>query len=131
MANYHRVADENRFQFVPTVFSRTGQIHESIKRLIKEHICHKLICFEGEAKHGLNAGKMRSVRLLSKRKQLRYKLYLRYKKAPAYFFCPILYVGGQVGQAFSSEHDVSMDADTDTERNSERLILLYTYIYFS
>ena len=27
MTKYHRVADENGFQFVPAVFSHTGQIH--------------------------------------------------------------------------------------------------------
>ena len=50
MAKCHKVADENGFQFVPTVFSHAGQIHESIKRLIKEQTRHKLILFEGEAK---------------------------------------------------------------------------------
>ena len=33
------------------VISLTGQVHDSIKRLIKERIHHKLILFEGEAKH--------------------------------------------------------------------------------
>ena len=34
MAKYHRVAYENGFQFASTVFSHTGQIHQSTKRLI-------------------------------------------------------------------------------------------------
>ena len=34
LAKYHRLADQNGFHFVPAVFSHTGQIHESIKRLI-------------------------------------------------------------------------------------------------
>ena len=50
MAKCHRVADENCFQLVPAVFSHTGQIHESIERLIKEQIRQKLILFEGKAK---------------------------------------------------------------------------------
>ena len=49
MAKYHRLADQNGlFHFVPAVFSHTGQIHESIKRLITEQICHKLMFSEGE-----------------------------------------------------------------------------------
>ena len=52
-AKLHRVADEN----VSTVFSHTGQIHQSIMRLMKEQIRHKLIFFEGEAKQS----KMKSI----------------------------------------------------------------------
>ena len=46
----HRLADQNGFHFVPAVFSHTGQIHMSIKRLITEQIRHKLTLSEGEAK---------------------------------------------------------------------------------
>lgn len=35
---------------MPAVFSHTGQIHESIKRVITEQIRYKLILLEGEAK---------------------------------------------------------------------------------
>ena len=38
LAKYHRLADQSGFHFVPTVFSYTGQIHESIKRLITEQL---------------------------------------------------------------------------------------------
>ena len=52
MAKYGRIADENRLQFFPAVFSHThtGQIRASFKSLIKEHICQTLICFEGQAR---------------------------------------------------------------------------------
>ena len=50
MAKYHRLADQIGFHFVPAAFSHTGKIHESIKRLIAEQICHNLILLEGEAK---------------------------------------------------------------------------------
>ena len=35
---------------MPAAFSRTGQTHESIKRLVTEQIRHKLKLSEGEAK---------------------------------------------------------------------------------
>ena len=35
MAKRHRVADENGFHFVPAVFSRAGQTHESVKSVMK------------------------------------------------------------------------------------------------
>ena len=50
MAKYHGLADQNGFHFVPAVFSHTGQIHKSIKRLIADQIFHKLTLSEGEAK---------------------------------------------------------------------------------
>jgi len=46
----NKVADENGFQFVPAVFSHTGQTHESVKQLIKEQTRHQLMLFEDEAK---------------------------------------------------------------------------------
>ena len=45
-----RVAEQNNQRFIPAVFSYTGQIRGEFKRLIREQIRHKLICFEGEAK---------------------------------------------------------------------------------
>ena len=50
MAKHHRLANQNGFHLTPTVFSHTGQIHESIKRLITEQIYHRLMLSEGEAK---------------------------------------------------------------------------------
>ena len=50
MTKRHRLADENGFHFVSAVFSRTGQIHDSMKRVITELTRHKLILLEGEAK---------------------------------------------------------------------------------
>ena len=50
MAKYHRLADQNGFHFVLAVFSHTGQIHKSIKRLITGQIRHNLTLSEGEAK---------------------------------------------------------------------------------
>ena len=49
ISKYDRMAGENGFEFIPSVFSHTGQIHGTFKRLIKEQICRKLISFEGEA----------------------------------------------------------------------------------
>ena len=59
MAKYYRLADQNGFHFVPAVFSHTGQIHESIKRLITEQIRHKLILSEGQAKQSRVKSTMR------------------------------------------------------------------------
>ena len=57
----HRSADRNgfHFHFVPAVFSHTGQIHESIKRLITEQIRHKLILLKGDAKQSRVKSTMR------------------------------------------------------------------------
>ena len=44
------LSGKNVFQFIPAVFSHTGQIHGSIKHLIREQIRHKSIFFEGETK---------------------------------------------------------------------------------
>lgn len=44
------IVNENCFQFVPAIFSLTGQIHEEINRFIKEQIQQQLINSEGEAK---------------------------------------------------------------------------------
>ena len=50
MAKYYRLADQNGFHLVPAVFSHTGQIHESIRRLITEQTRPKLILSECETK---------------------------------------------------------------------------------
>ena len=50
MAEYGQIADENRLQFVPAVFSHAGQIHSAFKSLIKEQIRQNLITFEGQDK---------------------------------------------------------------------------------
>ena len=44
-----KLAEENGFQFIPAIFSYTGQMHDLIRRLIRVMIRHKLILFEGEA----------------------------------------------------------------------------------
>ena len=49
-SKYHRLADQSGFHFVPAVFSHTGQIHKSIKRLIAEQIRNKLAFSEGVVK---------------------------------------------------------------------------------
>ena len=59
MAKYHRLADQNGFHFVLAVFSHTGQIHKSIKRLITEQSRHKLTLSEGEAKQSRVRSAMR------------------------------------------------------------------------
>ena len=59
MAEYHRLADQNGFHFVPAAFSHTGQTHKSIKRLIAEQIRHKLTLSEGEAKQSRVRSTMR------------------------------------------------------------------------
>lgn len=53
MTKYAKIAEENGFQFMPVVFPHTGQIHNSIKRLIRYQIRHKLILFEGEARQSM------------------------------------------------------------------------------
>ena len=40
----------SRLLFAPAVFSHAGQIYGVFKRLVKEQIRQKLICFEGQAK---------------------------------------------------------------------------------
>ena len=44
---------------MPAVFSHTSQIHNSIKHLITEQICHKLILSEGKAKQSRVKSTMR------------------------------------------------------------------------
>ena len=59
MAKYHRLADQSGFHFVPAVFSHTGQIHKSIKRLIAEQIRNKLAFSEGVVKQSRVRSTMR------------------------------------------------------------------------
>merc|ERR1712023_564724 len=47
---YMRVANQNGLQFIPAVFSHTGQMHGEIKRFIKDQIRLQLTYTEGEAK---------------------------------------------------------------------------------
>ena len=42
IAKYGRIVDENTIQFVPAIFSYTGQIYAVYKCLIKEQIRQKL-----------------------------------------------------------------------------------------
>ena len=50
MAKYGHIAEQNRFQFIPTIFSHRGQIYAAFKGLHEQQIRHKLIAFEGQAK---------------------------------------------------------------------------------
>ena len=50
MAIYGHIAEQNKFQFIPAIFSHTGQTHAAFKDLLGEQIRHKLIAFEGQAK---------------------------------------------------------------------------------
>jgi len=50
MAKYGHIVDQSRFQFVPTIFSHTGQIHGAFKSLLGEQIRQNLVAFEGQAK---------------------------------------------------------------------------------
>ena len=50
MTKYGRIVEQSNLRFIPAIFSHTGQTHGEFKRLVKEQIRHKLICFEGEAK---------------------------------------------------------------------------------
>ena len=59
MAKYHRLADQSGFQFVPAVFSHTGQMHKSIKRLIVEQIRRALAFSEGVVKQSRVRSTMR------------------------------------------------------------------------
>ena len=47
---YLRVANQNGLQFIPAVFSHTGQMHGEVKRFIKDQIRLQLTYTEGEAK---------------------------------------------------------------------------------
>ena len=49
-AKYGPTADRYNLQFVPAVFSHTGEIHAPFKSFVMEQIRHKLIAFEGKAK---------------------------------------------------------------------------------
>ena len=49
-AKYSPTADRYNLQFVPVVFSQTGQIHGPFKGFFMEQIRQKLITFEGQAK---------------------------------------------------------------------------------
>ena len=49
-AKYGPTADQYNLQFIPAVFSHTGQIHDPFKSFVMEQIRHKLIAFEGKAK---------------------------------------------------------------------------------
>ena len=40
----------NNWRHIPAIVSHSGQIHGEYKRLAREHIRHKSICFEGQAK---------------------------------------------------------------------------------
>ena len=51
-AKYGPTADRYNLQFVPAVFSHTGQIHDPFKSFVMEQIRHKLIAFEGKARTG-------------------------------------------------------------------------------
>ena len=59
MAKYHRLADQSGFHFVLAVFSHTGQIHKSIKRLIAEQVRNKLAFSEGVVKQSRVRSTMR------------------------------------------------------------------------
>jgi len=50
MDKYGQIADQNRLQLVPAVFSHTGQIHGAFKSLIREQTRQKLVAFEGQTK---------------------------------------------------------------------------------
>ena len=50
MAKYGHIAKQNRFQFIPVIFSHTRQIYAAFKDLLGEQIRHKIIAFEGQAK---------------------------------------------------------------------------------
>jgi len=52
-AKYGPTADRNNLQFVPAIFSHTGQIHAPFKSFVMEQIRHKLITFEGKAKSSM------------------------------------------------------------------------------
>ena len=53
MAKYGHVAEQNRLQFIPAIFSHAGQIHAAFRDLLREQTRHKLIAFEGHAKSSL------------------------------------------------------------------------------
>ena len=53
MAKYGHIAKQNRFQFIPAIFSHTGQTYAAFKGLLGEQIRHKLLAVEGQAKPSL------------------------------------------------------------------------------
>ena len=50
MAKYGYIAEQNRFQLIPAIFSHTGQIHDAFKDFLREQIRYKIVAFEGYAK---------------------------------------------------------------------------------
>ena len=50
MAKYGQIADQNRLQYIPAVFSHTWQTHDAFKSLLREQLRQKLVAFEGQAK---------------------------------------------------------------------------------
>ena len=50
MAKYARVAQENGFDFIPAIFSHTGQIHKVVMDLMYSQIKHKLELDDPEVK---------------------------------------------------------------------------------
>ena len=50
MAKYGYIAEQNRFQLIPAIFSHTGQIHDAFKGFLQEQIRYKIVAFEGYAK---------------------------------------------------------------------------------
>ena len=50
MAKYGYIAEQNRLQLIPAIFSHTGQIHDAFKDFLREQIRYKIVAFEGYAK---------------------------------------------------------------------------------
>ena len=50
MAKYGYIAEQNRFQLIPAIFSHTGQTHDAFKDFLREQIRYKIVAFEGYAK---------------------------------------------------------------------------------
>ena len=47
---HHNVANQNGLQFIPTIFSHTGQTHLETKRFVRDQIRLQLTIAEGKAK---------------------------------------------------------------------------------
>ena len=123
MAKYHRLADQSGFHFVPAVFSHTGQIHKSIKRLIAEQIRNKLAFSEGVVKQSRVRSTMRwwtkcisMVIAKTASRNVAFKTDVMRKavlEAQASFVIP------EVTDQEASSERCSLDNDGDVERNAD------------
>ena len=50
MAKYGYIAEQNRFQLIPAIFSHAEQTHDAFRDLLREQTHYKIVAFKGYAK---------------------------------------------------------------------------------